>query len=65
MINFRTPNWFLLLGVIINFAILLFSFLNFDFFGIILSVLCIGCFIFTYKVNTWERNEKEDKEKNN
>jgi len=63
MINFRVPAWVLLLGVAINVFFLFFNLLIIDVLGVFISVFCIACFIFTYKLNKWERNEKEKDDK--
>lgn len=63
MFNFRIPDVVIFAGIILNIFLLFYSMLLFDYMGSILSILCIGCFIFTYKVNQWERNEKKEKQK--
>jgi len=64
MINFRLPNWVIFTALFFNMWLLCFSIIFGDIFGFILGSFCIGCFIFTYKINQWERNEKSKNKKN-
>ena len=59
MINFRLPNWIIYAALFLNMWLICFSLIFGDFIAVILGVFCIGCFIFTYKINQWEKNEKE------
>lgn len=61
MTNFRVPNRIITILVFLNFIMLFACIVNLDYVGMLLSIICIGCFIFTYKLNQWERNEKEKK----
>ena len=59
MINFRLPDWIIYTALFFNMWLICFSLIFGDIKSVILGVFCIGCFIFTYKINQWEKNEKE------
>ena len=63
MINFRLPNWLIFTALFINMWLVCFSIIFGDYFGAILGVICMSCFIFTYKINQWAAHEKEKKNK--
>ena len=63
MINFRLPNWIIYTALFLNMWLICFSLIFGDFITVILGVFCIGCFIFTYKLNQWEKYEKEKNKK--
>lgn len=63
MNSFRIPDWLIFTALFINMWIVCFSLIFGDWSTSLLGVFCIGCFIFTYKVNQWERNGKEEKDK--
>ena len=65
MTNIRVPDWLLFFGAFINVFFFFFALERSDHLGVFLSVFCIACFIFTYRINLRERNEKEKQEKNN
>lgn len=62
MTKFRVPNWLIFAALFINMWLICFSIIFGDMLGAILGVFCISCFIFTYKLNQWEKNEKEKKQ---
>lgn len=62
MNNFRIPDWLIFTVLFINMWIVCFSLIFGDWSGALLGVFCIGCFIFTYKINQWERHVKEEKD---
>ena len=59
MNNFRLPNWVLFSGIFVNLWMTCFCFIMGDKIATLLGILCIGCFIFTYRINQRERNEKK------
>ena len=63
MTNFRLPNWLIFTALFINMWLVCFSIIFGDYFGAILGAICMGCFIFTYKINKWIAHEKEKKNK--
>ena len=65
MINFRLPNWFLFAGIFVNTWLVCFSLIMGDKISVLLGILCVGFFIFTYKLNQRERNEQEDEKRKN
>ena len=62
MNNFRIPDWVIYTALFINMWLVCFSLIFGDISGVLLGVFCIGCFIFTYRINRWERHEKDKKE---
>tara|TARA_B100001287_G_C22496822_1_gene441632 strand:- start:19 stop:234 length:216 start_codon:yes stop_codon:yes gene_type:complete len=63
MINFRLPNWVIFTALFTNMWLICFSLIFGDFVSVLLGVFCMCCFIFTYKLNQWERDEKEKEQK--
>ena len=63
MINFRLPTWVIFTALFMNMWLICFSLIFGDFVAVLLGVFCMCCFIFTYKLNQWERDEKEKKQK--
>lgn len=61
MINFRLPNWVIVTALFFNMWLICFNVIFGNIIAVAIGVFCIGCFIFTYKLNQWERNEKEKK----
>lgn len=61
MINFRLPNWVIIAALFFNMWLICFNVIFGNIIAVGIGVFCIGCFIFTYKLNQWERNEKEKK----
>lgn len=59
MNNFRLPDWLLFTGIFVNMLLVSFNFIMGDKIATLLGILCIGFFIFTYRINQRERNEKE------
>jgi hypothetical protein len=62
MIDFRVPEWLIYLAIVLNFVLLCICALFQDWLGVFFCVLCIACFIITYRINKRERNEKTKKE---
>ena len=63
MINFRIPNWVIFTALFLNMWIICFSLIFGEIESVLLGIFCIGCFIFTYKLNQWENDEKEKSKK--
>ena len=61
MIDFRLPDWLIFLSILLNLVLAFICVAYQDISGVILCVFCLSCFIFTYRTNKRERNEKEKK----
>lgn len=55
---------FLISGIILNLILMFFNFFIQDLDGIILSVFCMVCFIFSYWVHLNEKETEKDKKQN-
>ena len=63
MISFRFSDWLFIVGIFLNVFLFAFSFLTFDYYGVILSIFCVGCFLFSYRMNLEVEDEKKEEDK--